>query len=106
MVVTVFGSRLQPEHAAEYSEVAAQMRAMADTMPGFISFMTCRVEDGERVSIIEFESEETLRGWREHLEHRTAQDLGRAALYAEFQIQVCSILRQYGFKRSNAQPAA
>ena len=68
MIVTVFRSRLQPEHAAEYSEVATQMRALAEGMPGFVSFKTFRAEDGERVSIIEFESEETLRAWREHPE--------------------------------------
>jgi hypothetical protein len=45
---------------------------------------------------------EALRAWREHPEHRKAQELGRVAFYAEFQIQVCSVIRQYGFKRSNA----
>jgi heme-degrading monooxygenase HmoA len=78
------------------------MRALAEGMPGFISFKTFRAEDGERVSIIEFESEEALRAWREHPEHRTAQEIGRGAFYAEFRIQVCSIIRQYGFKRSSA----
>ena len=64
MVVTVFRSRLQPEHASDYSEAATRMRALAEAMPGFISFKSFRAEDGERVSIIEFESEETLRAWR------------------------------------------
>jgi heme-degrading monooxygenase HmoA len=102
MIVTVFRSRLQPEHAAEYSECPTQMRALAEGMPGFVSFKTFRAEDGERVSVIEFESEEALRAWLEHPEQRKAQELGRAAFYAEFQIQVCSVIRQYGFKRSNA----
>jgi heme-degrading monooxygenase HmoA len=106
MIVTVFRSRLQPEHAAEYYEMATRMHALAESMPGFVSFKTFRAEDGERVSVIEFASEEALRAWREHPEHRKAQELGRAAFYAEFQIQVCSVIRQYGFKRSNASPAA
>jgi heme-degrading monooxygenase HmoA len=72
MVVTVFRSRLQPQHAAEYAELATQMRALAESMPGFVSFKTFRAEAGERVSVIEFESEETLQGWREHPEHRRA----------------------------------
>ena len=75
MVVTVFRSRLQPEHAASSAEVAVRMRALAEGMPGFVSFKTFRADDGERVSIIEFESEEALHAWREHPEHRKAQDL-------------------------------
>ena len=71
-VVTVFRSRLQSEHAAEYSECATQMHALAEGMPGFVSFKTFRADDGERVSVIEFESEEALRAWREHPEHRKA----------------------------------
>lgn len=106
MIVTVFRSRLQPEHAAEYYEMATRMHALAESMPGFVSFKPFRAEDGERVSVIEFASEEALRAWREHPEHRKAQELGRAAFYAEFQIQVCSVIRQYRFKRSNASPAA
>lgn len=96
MTVTIFRSRLNSEHAAAYYEMAARMRTLAEGMPGFISFKTFNAEDGERVSIIEFESEETLRAWREHPEHREAQALGRTVFYAEFQIQVCSIIRQYG----------
>lgn len=82
--------------------MAARMRALAESMPGFISFKTFNAEDGERVSIIEFESEEALRAWREHPEHRKAQELGRTMFYAELQIQVCSIIRQYGSRLPNA----
>ncbi len=80
----------------QWETVAARMRMLAESMPGFISFKSCNPEDGERVSLIEFESEETLRAWRKHPEHRKTQELGRTKFYAVFQIQVCSIIRQYG----------
>ena len=103
MVVTIFRSRLDPAQAASYYETAARMRTLAESMPGFISFKTFSAEDGERVSIIEFESEKTLRAWREHPEHRKAQELGRTTFYAEFQIQVCSIVRQYGSRGARSR---
>jgi len=46
-----------------------------------------------------------LAAWRNHPAHREAQQRGRAAFYAEFQIQVCSVVRQYGFKRSRSSPS-
>ena len=64
--------------------MAARVRSLAEAMPGFISFKSFSAEDGERVSIIEFESEETLRAWREHPEHRQAQALGRDSFYSEY----------------------
>lgn len=96
MILTVFRSRLEPSHAGAYREMTVRMREFAEGMPGFISFKTFAAEDGERVSLVEFESEETLRAWREHPEHRAAQALGRERFYSEYRVQVCSIERQYG----------
>lgn len=72
------------------------MLELAKAMPGFVAFKNFTAPDGERLSIIEFESEETHKAWRDHPEHRAAQKLGREKFYAEFKIQVCSLVRQYG----------
>ena len=102
MIVTIFRSHLNPEHAAEYHEWPERMWAPAQTMPGFISIRTFQAEDGERVSLVEFDSEETQRAWHDNLEHRQAQRLGREKLYKELQIQVCSIVRQYSSESTGA----
>jgi heme-degrading monooxygenase HmoA len=49
------------------------MRKLAEAMPGFISYKVYTSEDGERCSIIEFESHEQLLAWRHLPEHRKAQ---------------------------------
>jgi heme-degrading monooxygenase HmoA len=97
MVVTIFRSRLRSEHQNQYLATATRMRELAEAMPGFISFKTFTAQDGERVSIIEFESEETHEAWRNHPEHRAAQKLGRELFYAEYRIQVCTVQRQHDF---------
>jgi heme-degrading monooxygenase HmoA len=98
MVITLFRSRLQPEHQEEYGRVAAEMRALAERMPGFVSFKSFSAPDGERLSIVEFASMEAHEAWRNHPDHRRAQQLGRERFYAEYHIQVCTVERQYGFK--------
>ena len=99
MVITIFRSRLRPEHIKEYGEWAARIHDLAVKMPGFVSIKTFTAEDGERVSIVEFESEETMRNWREQPEHRQAQELGRKLFYSEYQIQVCQPIRNYSFPK-------
>lgn len=96
MIVTVFRSRLRGEHQEEYARVAAEMKALAQAMPGFVSIKTFVAEDGERVSIVEFASEETHAAWREHPAHREAQRMGREKFYSAFRIQVCRVERDYG----------
>ncbi|TSA02158.1 MAG: antibiotic biosynthesis monooxygenase [Nitrospiraceae bacterium] len=97
MIVAIFRNRLRPEHEAEYYPFAKQVRELAEKMPGFISQKSFKSDDGERVSIIEFASEETLRAWKEHPEHRVAQELGRTKFYSEYSVQICSLKRQYEF---------
>lgn len=96
MVITIFRSRLRPEHVEGYQHTAARMHELAQQMPGFVSIKTFTAPDGERVSIVEFESEATHNAWRRHPEHQEAQRLGREFFYSEFQIQVCRVERAYG----------
>ena len=97
MVVTVFRSRLNPEAADEYGQWAGRISELARTMPGYISHKTFTAEDGERVTIVEFEREEDVRVWSAHPEHVQAKKRGRAAFYSEYKIQVCGVLRQSEF---------
>ncbi len=99
MIVTIFRSRLRAEHEDEYAVWAQRMHNLATDMPGFVGIKTFTADDGERVSIVEFESEETHSAWRNHLTHREAQRLGRERFYSEFRIQVCAVQRAYDFKR-------
>jgi heme-degrading monooxygenase HmoA len=99
VVITLFRSRLRPQAGEEYQRWARRMSELASAMPGFVSLKTFAADDGERVSIIEFESEGTHAAWRNHPEHREAQRLGRDRFYSEFQIQICSPVRRYDFTR-------
>ena len=104
MVVTIFRSRLRPENQEAYQQTATRMHELAQQMPGFLSIKTFNAPDGERVSIVEFESEETHNAWRKHPEHQEAQRLGRKLFYSEFQIQVCKVERAYGMAKRGESP--
>jgi len=99
MVVVLFRSRLRLERAAEFEQLADRMLTLAREMPGFISYKRYTSEDGERVSVHEWESAEHLRAWREHPEHRTTQALGRERYYEEYTSYVCESPRESRFKR-------
>jgi len=73
-------------------------------MPGFISIKTFTADDDERVSIVEFESEETMLAWRNQPDHREAQELGRKLFYSEYRIQVCQPVRDYSFPKKTDAP--
>ncbi|HET9580021.1 MAG TPA: antibiotic biosynthesis monooxygenase [Usitatibacter sp.] len=103
MIVTVFRSRLRPENVEEYYQWAARISALAKTMPGYVSHKAFTADDGERVTIVEFESDEAQRAWARQADHVEAKKRGRASFYSEYRIQVCTVTRELSF---HAEPAA
>lgn len=97
MVIVLFRSRLREPQDPRYGPMAERMLQLAEAMPGFRCFRSFRADDGERLSLIEFETEEQLAAWRDHPEHREAQRLGREAFYAEYRVQVVYPLREGRF---------
>ncbi|MCG8325348.1 MAG: antibiotic biosynthesis monooxygenase [Thiotrichales bacterium] len=72
----------------EFNSLRERMMEIAQSMPGFISYKVYSNEDGERVSIHEWESKEALQAWREHPEHIAAQKQGRADYYSNYTVYV------------------
>jgi heme-degrading monooxygenase HmoA len=98
-VVTVFRNRLRADAGPEYDSTLVRMRDLAQSMPGYLSHKTFVADDGERCTIVEFESEEAQRAWATHLEHKGAQRAGRDRFYSEYKLQVCSLARESVFPR-------
>ena len=73
---------------------AGRMSELAKTMPGYVSHKGFVADDGERVTLVEFESEQAQRAWAMHPEHLEAQRKGRQDFYSEFHIQICTVQRQ------------
>ena len=101
MVVALFRSRLRPGQQGEYREGAVRMLELARAMPGFLDFKTFAADDGERISVVEFESLDALEAWRDHEEHLDAQRAGRERFYSESRLQVAELIRDYGFDGAN-----
>ena len=60
----------------EYAEQLKRMADLAVKMPGYVSHKAFVAEDGERLTLIEWESAETLRAWATHPEHVDVKALG------------------------------
>ena len=66
--VVVFRNRLRPDVGPEYGATGDAMYAIAEKMPGFLSSKDFVAEDGERLTLVEFDSAEHLAGWRDQPE--------------------------------------
>ena len=97
MIVTVFRARLHPDAGDEYLPLLERMVELSKSMPGYISQKRFTADDGERVTLVEFESRETQEAWRRQAEHVAAQRKGRESFYSEYRVTVCEVLRDSRF---------
>lgn len=94
-IVITFRTRLNPGFDAELADLGSRMYALAVSMPGFLSYKDYASQDGEYLTLVEFDTQEHLAAWRNHPEHIAAQRAGREKYFSWYQIQVCQLLREY-----------
>jgi heme-degrading monooxygenase HmoA len=104
MIVIVFRARLRADaDMAALGPMGERMYTLATAMPGFVSYKDFTAEDGESVTVVEFASEPELLAWRNHAEHRAAQERGRREFFSEYKIQICRVERGYTFNQADGR---
>jgi len=82
------------------------MSELVRAFPGYISHKGFTAEDGERVTIVEFETEEALREWRIHPEHGKAKKRGIESFFSDYKFQICSVIRERAWTAKGKPGAA
>ena len=106
MILTIFRSRLNETQREDYDEHVRVTAALAENTLGFLGHKMFVAEDGERVTLVEFDSMENQRAWSLSAEHKAAAIAGRRSFYAEYKIQVCSVNRESAFPAPKQAAAA
>jgi len=101
MLVVLFRSKLV-DAPDGYGEMAQEMLDLAKTMPGFVDVKAFKADDGERLTLVWWEDEDTLRAWRTDARHLVAQKAGRERWYEYYKLEVAEVKRATDFTRSTA----
>jgi heme-degrading monooxygenase HmoA len=82
----------------DYLKMAASRRAEVEKIDGFISVerFESLYEQGKLLSLQFWRDEAALTQWRNHLQHRQAQKLGREEMFSNYRLRVASVVRDYG----------
>ena len=103
MVTTLFWGRLRAQldeaTLAEYAADVDHLKELAAGSGGFISIKTYAADDGERLTVVFFETMEDQRRWRADPEHRVIQQKGRDRYYDGYRLVVGETLREYEWER-------
>ena len=100
MVVILFRSRFTPQAGQDYQELDAEMERLVRDQPGYVSHKSYGAADGERLTLVWFRDQETLRSWKMQPRHLEAQRRGRERWYEFYEIEVAEVVRTSSFKRA------
>jgi heme-degrading monooxygenase HmoA len=76
--------------------MAGRMLELAAAQPGFLGVESVRGPDGFGITVSYWESEESIAAWKAQSEHRAAQEGGKKTWYADYQLRVAKVERDYG----------
>ena len=77
-----------------YGDMATRMVELASKQPGFLGVESAREYVGITVSY--WSDLESIRAWKENLEHQEAQRLGHETWYSSFKVRISKVERDYG----------
>jgi heme-degrading monooxygenase HmoA len=105
MHAVIFEVEPRPGRQVDYLDIAAALRPELEKIDGFISIerFESLSRKGKLLSLSFWRDADAVKRWREHGEHRVAQEKGRGEIFADYRISVVSVERQYGmFDRKEA----
>lgn len=91
----VIFSSVSTEGDNGYAEMADQMVELASQQDGFLGVESARNEIGITVSY--WRDLDSIRKWRENMEHSIAREKGRKEWYQAFKVRIAKVERDYGF---------
>ncbi len=93
----IFSSRRTPGDAG-YGAMGERMAALAQEQPGFLGVESARDADGFGITVSYWTDEASIRAWKNHAEHRIAQETGMQGWYQHYETRVAKVERAYSLK--------
>jgi heme-degrading monooxygenase HmoA len=87
----IFTTR-QTSDVEGYGEMAAEMERLAAQQPGYLGIETLH-NGGDGITVSYWKTEDDLRAWGAHVEHRGAQHLGRTRWYEAYELRIARVDR-------------
>lgn len=98
-IAVIFVSVRTEDDDAGYAAAAAAMDALAAEQPGYRGMESVRGDDRLGITVSYWADDASAKAWRDHPDHKTIRDLGRARWYERYDLVVAEVTRDYDWQR-------
>ena len=85
------------EDLVDYHKTAQKMEALAKEQDGYLGIESARAHVGITVSY--WKDLDAITAWKNNVEHTAARKRGREQWYEQYQLRICKVEREYGYKK-------
>jgi heme-degrading monooxygenase HmoA len=78
-----------------YAAMAESMANLAENREGYLGMDSLRNSEGMGVTISYWRDAESIRSWKQQVDHHYAQTLGRERWYQDYHLHIAKIEREY-----------
>lgn len=78
-----------------YDQMAERMLQCASEQSGFLGMESVRRNDGFGITVSYWETLESISLWKQHSEHRIAQETGKRLWYQHYELRISKVERAY-----------
>lgn len=98
MIAVIFEARVREGQKDAYLDAAAALRPLLADIDGFLSIerFESLANPGKILSLSYWRDEDAVRAWRNVEAHRGIQEAGRKAIFEDYRLRICGVIRDYG----------
>ena len=102
MMVVIVEFELRAGAESEFEAALQDMHDRVKHFDGFLGEAPCRRVGNENtfVTLFFWKDRDSIKAWRDDVEHARVRELGREKVFAWYKIRVCELEREYGWEWS------
>jgi heme-degrading monooxygenase HmoA len=81
-----------------YDSMGDRMMELATSQAGFLGVESARDTQGFGITVSYWKDEASIRAWKNHAEHRIAQETGKERWYEHYITRIAKVERAYSLK--------
>ncbi len=81
----------------EFGKFEEKMIELGSSMPGFQEIKEFKADDGECMMLVTFQTRADMIHWRDHPDHKKAQQRGRERYFSKYDVKICEVIQHYSF---------
>ena len=97
----IFTSVRTEEDEVGYRQMANKMEELATSQPGYLGFESVRNKERKGISVSYWKDAESIRRWKEHVDHLGAKIIGKERWYQSYMLRIAKVEHVYGYKKSD-----